>query len=210
MYLTFSIPIIFHDFSFKFGGEIQFIHLLNLAEINARLPDAPTLEKVFQTCPSSLGFNIEIKYPTVQDNINVLPRQKYLDYIFDIIRRFKEKRVIFISSFDHLICKQVPYEFDTFLLSHGSIFKENPRSTDCLEIAMQKAKASKLKGIVSHSKPLLISPSVVQFMKSHDMFVYTWGETNNQIENVSFQLRHGIDAIITDDVFSVSKTFESL
>ncbi|CAK8693293.1 unnamed protein product [Clavelina lepadiformis] len=74
----------------------------------------PTFEELFESVPIQTGFNIEIKWPTLDENHKYEDGMKhyfdanfFVDKILDVVCRCAKSRAIIFSSFDVDICSMV-------------------------------------------------------------------------------------------------------
>ena len=61
-------------------------------------------------------------------------------------------------------------------------------------------------GVVAESTLLLDRlKDVVKEFHKHGLYLFTYGEVNNRLENYNAQKKYGLDGIILDDVARVTK-----
>ncbi|GMH39919.1 hypothetical protein BSKO_07823 [Bryopsis sp. KO-2023] len=172
-----------------------------------------TLRQAFQCTPKSLGFNIEVKYPTDAQKAALATRFYSRNFFVDAVLKevFDEAgdRPIILSSFDPdcatlLSLKQPKYPV-CFLTCSGTELYDDPRMNS-LEAALTFARSSKLQGVVSESSAVLVNPKkIVDEFHDCGLFLFTWGHLNNHYEHYMAQKNAGVDGIILDDVTRMSK-----
>ncbi|ETO18431.1 hypothetical protein RFI_18832 [Reticulomyxa filosa] len=158
--------------------------------------DYCTLEEAFHQVPSSVGFNIEIKYPNydecVEDDLSVVDINEYLDKILQVIFDCVGNRKIMFSSFHPDIC--------VLLMAKQPQYPYSDPRTSSLNNAVQFARKNDLFGIVSSAVPFVAAPHLINFIHKSELLVLTYGDSNNDIQSVDAQRRHGIDGLIADHV----------
>lgn len=172
-----------------------------------------TLRQAFQCTPESLGFNIEVKYPTDAQKAALATRFYSRNYFVDAVLKevFDEAgdRPIILSSFDPdcatlLSLKQPKYPV-CFLTCSGTELYDDPRMNS-LDAALNFAKSSKLQGVVAESSAVLANPkAIVDEFHKWGLFLFTWGHLNNHYDHYMAQKNAGVDGIILDDVTRMSK-----
>ncbi|KAI9339738.1 Glycerophosphoryl diester phosphodiesterase family-domain-containing protein [Pilaira anomala] len=177
-----------------------------------------TLAEVLQTVPKSAGFNIEVKYPMIdeaeQDDLTQFQELNiYVDTILSCVYdHAQQDRHIIFSSFHPEIClalnlKQPNYPV-FFLTDAGTIPMADVRCNS-LQGAVRFAKQADLLGIVAASEPILEAPRLVQVIKEVGLLLFTYGILNNEVENAVAQKEYGVDAVIVDSVLPVRKGLQS-
>ncbi|GJJ70849.1 glycerophosphodiester phosphodiesterase [Entomortierella parvispora] len=176
-----------------------------------------TLKETFQTVPSHIGFNIEVKYPMLDEaedaNIPLYSFElnlfvdRILQEVYDHDQTHPDRNIIF-SSFHPDIClllnmKQPNYP--VFFLTDGGTSVLADRRCNSIQGAVRFASSIDLLGIVTHSDPILEAPNLVKGIKESGLLVFTYGAGNNDVDNAKLQRRHGVDAVIVDCVLAVRK-----
>ncbi|KAG0269146.1 Glycerophosphocholine phosphodiesterase [Actinomortierella ambigua] len=176
-----------------------------------------TLKDTFETVPAHTGFNIEVKYPMLDEaeeaNIPLYCHEmnlfvdRILQEVYDHDKTHPDRKIIF-SSFHPDIClllnlKQPNYP--VFFLTDGGTSVMADRRCNSLQEAVRFATSIDLLGIVTASQPIIEAPNLVKGIKQTGLLVFTYGSDNNEIENAKLQRRHGVDAVIVDCVLAVRK-----
>ncbi|KAF9115356.1 Glycerophosphocholine phosphodiesterase [Mortierella sp. AM989] len=176
-----------------------------------------TLKDTFETVPSNIGFNIEVKYPMLDEaedaNIPLYSFEinrfvdRILQEVYDHEKMHPDRNIIF-SSFHPDIClllnmKQPNYP--VFFLTDGGMSVVADRRCNSIQSAVRFATSIDLLGIVTHSGPIIDAPNLVKGIKETGLLVFTYGTENNNVENAKLQRRHGVDAVIVDSVLAVRK-----
>ncbi|KAF9103319.1 Glycerophosphocholine phosphodiesterase [Mortierella sp. GBA35] len=176
-----------------------------------------TLKDTFETVPSHIGFNIEVKYPMLDEaedaNIPLYSFElnrfvdRVLKEVYDHDQTHPDRNIIF-SSFHPDIClllnmKQPNYP--VFFLTDGGTSVMADRRCNSIQSAVRFATSIDLLGIVTASRPIIEAPNLVKGIKETGLLVFTYGADNNNVENAKLQRRHGVDAVIVDCVLAVRK-----
>ncbi|KAF9179517.1 Glycerophosphocholine phosphodiesterase [Haplosporangium sp. Z 11] len=176
-----------------------------------------TLKDTFETVPTRIGFNIEVKYPMLDEaedaNIPLYAFEmnrfvdRILKEVYDHDQTHPDRNIIF-SSFHPDICvllnlKQPNYP--VFFLTDGGTSVIADRRCNSLQAAVRFATSIDLLGIVTHSLPIIEAPNLIKGIKETGLLVFTYGADNNDVENARLQRRHGVDAVIVDSVLAVRK-----
>lgn len=180
-----------------------------------------TLTETLRTIPSSVGFAIEIKYPSKryqkQEFIRYHERNVYVDMILRSVFNslsnplVSERKIMFLS-FDPDICillSQKQPRYPVFLLL--SLGKGIPIGEDDSEIegydlrcnsfdvAIQFAKKARLPGVVLDALYILTNPEKVSEAHALGLLVITYGSQNMQEKDRLFQKEAGVDSFIMDN-----------
>lgn len=172
-----------------------------------------SLRQAFRSTPKWLGFNIELKYPTDEEKIamgtHYYSRNFFVDAVLStVLEEFGQRNVIF-STFDPACAELLRLKqckFSVFFLTCGGtkIFKD-PRMNS-VEAALQFAKATRLHGVVAEVSSIVENlDAIVENFHRSGLYLFTYGDMNNDMEVYSKQKLAGIDAIIMDDIARVSK-----
>lgn len=167
-----------------------------------------SLREAFRRTPKWLGFNIELKYPTALEvaamRAHWWSRNHFVDAILKVVLEEGAGRKVIFSTFDPdcatLLSLKQPRFPVLFLTCGGTKVFTDPRMNS-LEAALQFALASQLQGVVAEVTSVLgrLQETVAEFHR-HGLFLYTWGDANNDYASYMAQREAGIDAIIFDDV----------
>ena len=154
----------------------------------------------------NIGFNIEVKYPMV-DEAEALPFRVELDlnlFVDKILKcvydHTQQNRNIIFSSFHPDICLMLAYKqphYPVFFLTDGGVTRMADARSNSLREAIHFAKlANLLPGIVTNSEPIIKAPKLVKAVKEAGLLLFTYGKMNNTLINARAQRTAGIDAII--------------
>lgn len=172
-----------------------------------------TLKELFTKLPPNVGFNIEIKYPMLDEaqlesigeitfDIN-----HYVDTILQMV--YDENltgRDIIFSSFHPDVCLLLSLKQPTIPILYLTEAGTHPMAdirASSLQNAIRFAKKWNLLGIVSAAETLVKTPRLAQVVKSSGLVCFTYGVLNNSPENCKIQMRAGVDAVIADSVLAV-------
>lgn len=189
----------------------------------------PTLEELFKYLPEGLGLNIEIKYPVVAKHLWLASTPSfelnaYVDTILDCIFSHAQDRQVVLSSFSPmaviaLALKQPRYPV-CFLTESG----DHQAGTfldwrmESVSAAIKFASMEGLSGVVVNSDPLFrdaenkpsddpstfVGPAFVNEAREAELMFWTWGNSNSLEEKVLLQHEWGVDAIISDNLDSMT------
>lgn len=172
-----------------------------------------SLREAFRRTPHWLGFNIELKYPTVMEvaamRAQFYSRNHFVDAVLRVALEEGAGRRVIFSTFDPdcatLLSLKQPRFPVLFLTCGGTKLFSDPRMNS-VDAALQFALASRLQGVVAEVSSVLgrLHESVAEFHR-HSLFLYTWGEANNDYHSYMAQKEAGIDAIIMDDIEKMAK-----
>lgn len=164
-----------------------------------------TLAEVLTTVPNTAGFNIEVKYPMVdeaeQDELTQFQELNiYVDTILECVYDHAEQdRHIIFSSFHPEICLALNLKqpnYPVFFLTDAGTMPMADIRCNSLQGAVRFAKQADLLGIVAASEPILEAPRLVQVIKEMGLLLFTYGILNNEVENAVAQKYYGVDAVI--------------
>ncbi|GAA5810534.1 hypothetical protein MFLAVUS_003957 [Mucor flavus] len=177
-----------------------------------------TLAEVLKTVPNTAGFNIEVKYPMIdeaeQDELTQFQELNiYVDTILECVYdHAKQDRHIIFSSFHPEICLALNLKqpnYPVFFLTDAGTMPMADVRCNSLQGAVRFAKQADLLGIVAASEPILEAPRLVQVIKEVGLLLFTYGVLNNEVANAVAQKEYGVDAVIVDSVLPVRKGLRS-
>ncbi|KAK4515235.1 uncharacterized protein ATC70_002845 [Mucor velutinosus] len=173
-----------------------------------------TLAEVLKSVPKSAGFNIEVKYPMIdeaeQDELTQFQELNiYVDTILECVyNNVQQDRHVIFSSFHPEICLALNLKqpnYPVFFLTDAGTLPMADIRCNSLQEAVRFAKQADLLGIVAASEPILEAPRMVQVIKEMGLLLFTYGVLNNEVENAIAQKHYGVDAVIVDSVLPVRK-----
>ncbi|GAN02496.1 cyclin dependent kinase [Mucor ambiguus] len=173
-----------------------------------------TLAEVLKRVPKSAGFNIEVKYPMIdeaeQDELTQFQELNiYVDTILECVyNNVQQDRHVIFSSFHPEICLALNLKqpnYPVFFLTDAGTLPMADIRCNSLQEAVRFAKQADLLGIVAASEPILEAPRMVQVIKEMGLLLFTYGILNNEVENAIAQKHYGVDAVIVDSVLPVRK-----
>ncbi|CDO95235.1 unnamed protein product [Kluyveromyces dobzhanskii CBS 2104] len=173
-----------------------------------------TLKELFKKIPESVGFNVECKYPMLDEAENedmgtvVLDIGHWVDTVLKVVFDNANGRDIIFSSFNPNVCVMLSLKQPSipilFLTEAGTTRMADIRATS-LQNAIRFAKSWNLLGIVSAAQPIVKAPRLAQVVKSSGLVCVTYGVENNDPENARIEMDAGVDAVIVDSVLAVRK-----
>lgn len=178
-----------------------------------------TLKELFKRLPKNIGFNMELKYPMLDEAQKesmgefAFDMNFYVDTILKVVYdENKSGRDILFSLFHPDICVLLSMKQPTipilYLTEAGTQPMADIRALS-LQNAIRFAKKWNLLGIVSAAETLVKTPRLTQVVKSSGLVCVTYGVSNNDPEACKIQLKAGVDAVIADLVLAVRESMRS-
>lgn len=173
-----------------------------------------TLEELFKKIPKTTGFNIELKYPMLDesqlDDIGqIAPEMNHFcDTILALVYEKYSGRNVIFSSFHPDICMMMTMKqpsFPVLFLTESGVSKMADIRASSLQNAIRFAKKWNLFGIVSDAVPFIQCPRLASVVKASGLACFTYGSANNDPENAKLEIAAGVDAVIVDSVLAVRK-----
>lgn len=182
----------------------------SITEMRERIVDSTTtLAESFQLVPPSVGFNIEIKYPSPYERetlqlFHPIDMNHFIDRILQVVFDYAhQNRPIIFSSFSPDVCRVVSLKQPTFpvlfLTEAGTRPRYDPRRSS-LHAAVKFAEQYNLLGLVCRTTPLIESPELISEIKRRGLLLCTFGAENNDRALVKLQKDYGVDTVIVDHV----------
>lgn len=173
-----------------------------------------TLKDLFKKLPKNIGFNMEVKYPMLdesqdEDMGQVVPDiNLFVDTILEIVYENGNGRDMIFSSFHPDVCILLSLKQPSipilFLTESGTSKMADIRASS-LQQGIRFAKNWNLLGIVSAAAPIVECPRLVNVVKSSGLVCVTYGVQNNDPKNARLEMDAGVDAVIVDSVLAVRK-----
>ena len=171
----------------------------------------PKLRDLLAHVPHDVGLNVEIKYPNPRKTerrslrfSDAFEMNAYVDAILKcVFDHAGASRRLFFSCFDPNICvllraKQATYP--VLFLTYGFVFPV-PDARLTLQFATRFVQMERLNGIVSNSDTFLKHPELVRYVRdAQGIVLMTWGDKNTDHACVQRQKKHGMDAVISDNI----------
>ncbi|SCU84702.1 LADA_0D03290g1_1 [Lachancea dasiensis] len=173
-----------------------------------------TLKDLFKKIPSNVGFNVECKYPmldeAIEDDIGhiFVELNHWCDTVLNVVYDNVNGRDIMFSSFHPDICIMLSLKqpsFPILYLTEGGTKKTIDARAASLQNAIRFARTWDLLGIVSAAKPIIKAPRLAQVIKSNGLVCVTYGVDNNDPEVAQIEMNAGVDAVIVDSVLAVRR-----
>lgn len=173
-----------------------------------------TLEELFKKIPENVGFNIECKYPMVdeaeeEETGHIMTEMNHwIDTVLQVVYNNANDRNIIFSSFHPDICIMLSLKqpsIPILFLTEGGATKMADSRASSLQSAVSFARDWNLLGIVSGALPILKAPRLVSVVKSSGLVCVTYGVENNEPDNVVIEMDAGVDAVIVDSVLAIRK-----
>lgn len=173
-----------------------------------------TLKELFKKIPANVGFNVECKYPMVdeaeQEDIGqiAVEMNHWVDTVLQVVYDNADGRDIMFSSFHPDVCVMLSLKQPSipilFLTEGGTAQMADVRASS-LQNAIRFARSWNLLGIVSAAAPIIEAPRLAQVVKSSGLVCVTYGVENNDPVNANIEMDAGVDAVIVDNVLAVRK-----
>ncbi|CCE64664.1 hypothetical protein TPHA_0I01580 [Tetrapisispora phaffii CBS 4417] len=174
-----------------------------------------TLEELFQKLHKKVGFNIECKYPMVDEAEEedtgsiMIEMNHWVDTVLKVVfENNKHGRDIIFSSFHPDICIMLSLKqpsIPILFLTESGVMKMADARASSLQGAIKFAREWDLLGLVSNVIPILKAPRLAKIVKNNGLVFVTYGVENNGPENVVLELNAGVDAVIVDSVLAIRK-----
>lgn len=173
-----------------------------------------TLKELFDKIPKNVGFNIECKYPMLDEaeaedlGQIALEMNHWVDTVLEVVYDNFNGRDIIFSSFHPDICVMLSLKQPNFpilfLTESGSTPMADYRAIS-LQNAIKFAKSWNLLGIVSAAEPIVKAPRLAKVVKSNGLVCVTYGVENNDPNNAAIEIDAGVDAVIVDSVLAIRR-----
>jgi glycerophosphodiester phosphodiesterase len=147
-----------------------------------------TLEDLFRQLPESIGFNIEMKYPMLDESEEhemdtyAVELNLFCDTVLSKVYELAGHRHIIFSSFNPDICLCLSFKQPSipilFLTDAGLAPVRDIRASS-LQEAIRFASRWNLLGIVSAAEPFVNSPRLVRVVKENGLVCVSYGTLNN-------------------------------
>lgn len=176
-----------------------------------------TLKSTFKQVPTHIGFNIEVKYPCIEEaetyDLHPAELNVYVDCILKCVYEHAGDRKIIFSSFNPEIClmlnaKQCNYP--VFFLTEAGLLNFADMRCNSLHDAIKFAKSVNLLGIVTESTPLTLAPKLIPMVQETGLMLFSYGTRNNDVLNAQIQRNYGVDAVIVDSVAKVHRGLKEI
>uniref|UniRef100_A0A914YYI7 GP-PDE domain-containing protein n=1 Tax=Panagrolaimus superbus TaxID=310955 RepID=A0A914YYI7_9BILA len=172
----------------------------------------PTLIEALQNVSTDVGFNVEIKFPMVQEDginecENYFEHNEFLDRILKDVFLHGGKRRIVFSSFDPDICTMVATKqnkYPVLFLCCGAntrhqVYQDERTRTSLT--AVNFAAGCGILGVNFHSEDVLRDHSPITKAKQLGLISFVWGDELNDKTNVEFMKKTvGVDGVIYDRI----------
>ncbi|CAG8482851.1 3018_t:CDS:10 [Gigaspora margarita] len=173
------------------------------------------LEDTFKNIPINIGFNIEVKYPMIDEaeefelptfytELNI-----FCDKILECVYTHSQpERKIIFSSFHPETCLMLAFKqasYPVFFLTDCGITRMADARCNSVQAAIRFANFAGLSGIVTNCEPIIEAPGLVKVIKNAGLLLFTYGTLNNIVANAQLQKRADVDAVIVDSVLRVYK-----
>eukprot|EP00897_Mesotaenium_endlicherianum_P000752 jgi/Mesen1/10678/ME000009S10469 len=168
-----------------------------------------TLAQAFQSVSPGLGFNVEVKFASDNDEPEETGPQeieRMLSAIFRVVEATSGSRRVYYSTFhpDAAVeLKRRQSTYPVFFLTDGGghLFKDERMNT--VKAAIELCTSNGLEGIVCEVKALLANPQLATDVKQAGLQLLTYGDLNNDADALRFQQFHDIDGVIVDHVLEM-------
>lgn len=173
-----------------------------------------TLKELFDKVPKNVGFNIEVKYPMLNESQEegmgqVGPDMNhFVDTILKVVFNNRGSRDVLFSSFHPDICVMLSLKQPSipimFLTDSGCGAIADVRASS-LQNGIRFARKWDILGIVSNATPIVECPRLASVVKASGLVCFTYGSENNDPTVAKLEMAAGVDAVIVDSVVAVRK-----
>ncbi|KAH8265597.1 hypothetical protein KR038_011339 [Drosophila bunnanda] len=176
-----------------------------------------------QVMPVSVGFNIEIKWPQLDNSRRweagsfkpTFDRNFYVDTILKTILENAGRRRIMISSSDADICAMVRYKQNLYpvvllLADPYSEVQYADERVNRLRTAVQLCNSLEFFGLSLHTNTVLEELSLMSLLRQFDLYTLAWGGTATSAEVRNRLRRFGVMGIIYDRINQLDQLGEEL
>ncbi|KAI9593247.1 Glycerophosphoryl diester phosphodiesterase family-domain-containing protein [Syncephalis fuscata] len=153
-----------------------------------------TLQEALTQVPKTTGFNIEVKYPMVDeaepDRLRPIDLNTFVDHVLNCVYTHAGDRNILFSSFHPDICRLLSRKqpnFPVFFLTDAGVCPMADYRCMSVQHAVRFAKSADLLGIVTVSDPVVDAPRLVRAIKETGLLLFTYGKRNNDVTAVRVQ-----------------------
>jgi glycerophosphodiester phosphodiesterase len=152
-----------------------------------------TLSEMFTKLPESIGFNIEMKYPMLQEaedhemDTYAIELNSFVDTVLQKVYDLGGARNIIFSSFNPDVCLLLSFKqpnFPVLFLTDADVAAVRDIRASSLQEAIRFASRWNLLGIVSAAAPLVMCPRLVRVVKESGLVCVSYGMLNNEPKNV--------------------------
>ncbi|KAI5298869.1 Glycerophosphocholine phosphodiesterase [Ascosphaera atra] len=171
-----------------------------------------TLEELFNKLPTSVGFNIELKYPMLHEteveemDMYAVELNSFVDTVLSKVYDLGQDRNMILSSFNPDVCLIAAFKqpsIPVLFLTDAGVEPVGDIRASSLQEAVRFASRWNLLGVVTNAEPLVLCPRLVRVVKESGLVCVSYGVYNNDPEKVRLQVQEGIDAVIVDSVLAI-------
>lgn len=178
-----------------------------------------TLEHAFKKVSKEIGFNIECKYPMIDECENEdmdcigVEFNHWTDQLLKCVFDNANGRDVILSTFHPDVCIMLALKQNTFpvmfLTEAGNSPLVDVRANSLRE-AIKFAHRWNLVGIIPEAITLKHCPRLANVVKECGLKCITYGSQNNDIEVVKMLIQNGVDAVISDTILPIKKISSAL
>jgi glycerophosphoryl diester phosphodiesterase len=156
--------------------------------------------------PESLGFDVEIKYPSRMKLNTVIPymdMNEMINKVLKVMEEFAGNRRIMFSSFDPIICIMLKLKQQRWPVFQLLCRKKRWIQKEMIDRGFAFATFHQkigIEGFVCDCVHLLESPEVLKMLLNSGFHINTYGILNNTREGIEKQLELGIRGFCTDNL----------
>lgn len=178
-----------------------------------------TLEHAFKKVSKEIGFNIECKYPMIDECENEdmdcigVEFNHWTDQLLKCVFDNANGRDVILSTFHPDVCIMLALKQNTFpvmfLTEAGNSPLVDVRANSLRE-AIKFAHRWNLVGIIPEAITLKHCPRLANVVKECGLKCITYGSQNDDIEVVKILVNNGVDAVISDTILPIKKILSTL
>mmetsp|Transcript_13710 Transcript_13710/g.24592 ORF Transcript_13710/g.24592 Transcript_13710/m.24592 type:complete len:510 (-) Transcript_13710:259-1788(-) len=231
-----GVPVVYHDYKVGHGSRAVSINACTydqvleafhemvsencdsfVHEYSTNAADTlPTLKQVLRELDPSVGILVEIKYPPDlvkwTQKLVIPERNQLVDIVLATVCESEERCISFLS-FDADVCSMLRVKqasWPVYLLNsemrESYNDTEDPRTTT-VSGAVSYAQNENLSGLVFRADLVLENEELVRTCHDKGLAVFTYGQDNNDVQQVDRQVACGVDCFITDSLPLLSAHF---
>jgi glycerophosphoryl diester phosphodiesterase len=157
--------------------------------------------------PVSVGFDVELKYPSIEKLNRIVPytdMNPFVDGVLDVMSKHAGNRHVFFSSFDPFVCAMLRLKQNRWpvmqLFNLKKRWVEIQAMTSRIMSLAALHRVIGVEGFVIDSVHLMMAKDVITSLKDQGFMICTYGNLNNTRDGIEEQLALGVRGICTDQI----------
>lgn len=218
-----NVPVIYHDFfmtkkqpekfeSTKANENTYVIQQFTEEEFRRTgfetdyNTERPSFRDLLVNLPENLGFDIELKYPAFKNSERkcmYAEMNHFVDRTLEEMVLYGGNRKMFFSSFDPFVVTMLRIKqkkWPVWQLLHKKGHETDADFVNKVRTCAPLHQYLGVQGFVLESAALLKSDFLISEIKNHGFLISTYGNPNNDADEIERQLKLGVRGICTDKV----------